>query len=233
MDNQCILVISDLQIPAHHIDALAFLKEIKKQFKPTRVISIGDEVDFNALNFHQIDPDMKSARFELLDSIEYLKGFYKEFPTVEVVESNHGSLAKRRAKAGGLSSVFLKEIGHILEAPETWTWHRLIETKLPSGKWVRFIHNYESNVINAAKNLGVCVVQGHFHSKFELVYHGNGKDMIWGCTVGCLIDDEAPNFDYNKRSSKRPQLGTLVIKNGVPILLPMLVNKSNRWVGYL
>lgn len=233
--NDSILVISDLQIPAQHQDALDFLKEVKKNFKTTRTICIGDEVDFNALNFHQIDPDQKSARFELLDTIDILKGFYKAFPVVDVIESNHGALVKRRAKYGGLSSLFIRDMRDILEAPEGWSWHPEMVIRLSNGEDVKFIHGVESTILNAAKNFGMSTVQGHHHSRFELVYHTYDKSHrhIFGMTVGCLIDDSSPYFDYNKRTSKRPQLGCAVIKWGVPLIIPMRLDKNNRWVGKL
>ena len=42
-DNSRILLISDMHIPYHHPDTLAFLEHLKQKYKPTRVISMGDE----------------------------------------------------------------------------------------------------------------------------------------------------------------------------------------------
>lgn len=44
-DNSRILFISDMHIPYHHVDTIAFLKHLKAKYKPTRVICLGDEVD--------------------------------------------------------------------------------------------------------------------------------------------------------------------------------------------
>lgn len=231
--SDCILVISDLQCPYHHIDAFEFLKEIKKQFKPDRVINIGDEADFHGLNFHGIDPDMKSAGHELIEIRHYMGKLEKIFPVMDIVESNHGLLPARRAKAFGLPSAMIRGYNEIYDVGNGWKWHNYIDVKLPGGLFCRFVHNYESNVLNVSKNLGMCVVQGHHHSKFELIYWSNGIRQLWGATIGCLIDDSHSAFSYNKRSSKRPILGCMVIKGGIPILVPMRLNKSNRWVGYL
>lgn len=233
MDNSTILVISDLQCPYHHIDSFEFLKEIKKQFKPTRVINIGDEADFNSLNFHQISPDMKSASHELIEIRHYMGKLEKIFPNMDLVESNHGKLPKRRASAGGLPSAMLRSYNEIMDVGDGWRWHKSLDIKLPNGKWCHFAHNYESNALNASKNLTRCLVQGHHHSKFELAFWSNGTSQFWGATIGCLIDDSSPAFNYNKTSSKRPILGCMVIKNGHPMLIEMIVNKSNRWVGWL
>ena len=56
--HKSVLVISDLHIPYHHKDAFAFLKAIKKEFKPDTVINIGDLLDFHAISMHEHNPDL-------------------------------------------------------------------------------------------------------------------------------------------------------------------------------
>ena len=63
--HKSILVISDLHIPYHHQDSFAFLKEIKKEFKPDFIVNIGDLLDFHAINMHTHDPDLYSPGHEL------------------------------------------------------------------------------------------------------------------------------------------------------------------------
>jgi len=215
------------------VDSFEFLKEIKKQFKPTRVINIGDEADFNGLNFHGMDPDMQSANDELIEIRHWCGKLESIFPNMDLVESNHGLLPKRRAKAGGLPSAILRSYNEILDVGAGWKWHTHLDVKLPSGDYCRFIHNYESNALTASKNLAINIVQGHHHSKFEILYWSNGSRHFWGATIGCLIDDTSRAFGYNKTQSKRPILGCMVIKNGIPILIPMRLNKSGRWVGWI
>lgn len=41
--NERVLFISDLHVPYHHPDTFAFLEAVKKKYKPTRVVSVGDE----------------------------------------------------------------------------------------------------------------------------------------------------------------------------------------------
>jgi transcriptional regulator with XRE-family HTH domain len=60
-NNQRILTISDLHIPYHHRDSLAFLAYLKAKYKPTRIICLGDELDKHALSYHDSDPDLASA----------------------------------------------------------------------------------------------------------------------------------------------------------------------------
>jgi len=75
--NKCILVISDTHCPYHHPDLIAFLKAIKKKYKPDRVIHIGDEVDSHAISFHDSDPDLYSAGHEHKESLPTIKAMEK------------------------------------------------------------------------------------------------------------------------------------------------------------
>ena len=76
MNHKRILVISDLHIPYHHQDAFKFLKAIKKEFKPDRIVNIGDCLDFHAISMHDHNPDLPSAGSELSLSKEYIKEYH-------------------------------------------------------------------------------------------------------------------------------------------------------------
>ena len=60
-NTQSILVISDQHMPYEHPDMFEFLEAVKKKYKPTLVVNIGDEVDKHALSFHDSDADLPSA----------------------------------------------------------------------------------------------------------------------------------------------------------------------------
>lgn len=232
-NNKVILCISDLHTPYQHPDAVAFLSAIKSKYKPTRVILSGDESDYHNISFHDSDPDLDSAGTELQKSIQALKPLYKMFPKAEVLESNHGSLVFRKAIAHGLSKSFFKSPGQILEAPKTWTWHFDITVKLPDGTQCYFHH---SKGVNAKKNsqaLGMSFVQGHHHEQLEVSYWGNPNALLFGMTVGCLVDPKSLAMAYNKNNLKRPVIGCAVIVDSRPILIPMVLNKSGRWIGKL
>ena len=90
--NKRILVISDMHLPYQHKDAIKFLAEIKKEFKPDRVINIGDLLDFHAISMHTHDPDLASAGHELTMARKYVKELESIYPQVTEVDSNHSSL---------------------------------------------------------------------------------------------------------------------------------------------
>src|ERR1039457_4234504 len=117
MNNKTILIVSDLHCPYQHRDYVRFLKAIKNKYRPTRVILSGDEADFQAISFHDHDPDLDSPSTELQKAIDALKPIYKLFPRAEVLESNHGSLVIRKAIANGMSREFFKSPREVLKAP--------------------------------------------------------------------------------------------------------------------
>jgi hypothetical protein len=49
--------------------------------------------------------------------------------------------------------------------------------------------------------------------------------------VGCLINQKSMAFDYAKNFRTRFIVGCGIILNGIPRLLPMVLNKEGRWIG--
>lgn len=233
MSNKSILVISDLHCPYNHPDSVAFLRAIKRKYKPTRVILSGDEVDFHNISFHDADPDLDSAGAELAKAIKALKPLYKLFPKAEVLESNHGSLVMRKALANGMSRKFFRSPGEIIEAPRGWSWHFDIIARLPDGTSCYFHHSKGANVKKNSQALGMSFIQGHHHESFEVCYWGNPNALLFGMTVGCLVDTKSLALAYNKNNLKRPVIGCAVIVDSKPQLIPMVLNKKGRWVGRL
>lgn len=233
MNNKRILVISDLHAPYNHKDTVAFLSAIKKKYKPTRVILSGDEADFAAISFHDHDPDLDSPSKELIKAIDALKPIYKLFPKAEVLESNHGSLIIRKALANGLSRRFFRTPREILEAPKGWTWHFDLNIKLPNGMHCYFHHSKGANVKKNSQAMGMSFVQGHHHEHFEIAYWGNPNALLFGMTVGCLVDNKSLAMAYNKNNLKRPVIGCGMIIDSQPLLIPMVLNSKGRWVKRL
>lgn len=231
--NSKVLVISDMHIPYHHPDLVDFLKAVKKEYKPDRIICIGDEVDKHAMSFHDSDPDLPSAGDELQQAIESLQPIYKLFPNVDLVDSNHGSMVYRKGKHHGIPRKYLRSYGEVLEAPKGWKWHNDLKITLSDGQKCYFHHGLKKNGLQVAQQLGMNFIQGHFHNDFTINYSSTPEKLIWNMTIGCLIDDHALAFAYNKTTLGRPIIGMGIILDGQPVLLPMVLNKKGRWIGEL
>jgi len=228
-----ILVISDLHMPYHHKDSLAFLTALKKKFKPTRIINIGDEVDNHGLSFHDSDPDLMSPGDELIAAQKGCQQLESIFPLMDLVHSNHGSLSYRRAKAKGIPRHFLKDYNEILKIGSGWKWQEEILVNIDNKAPILFRHQFLANTLNNAQQMGCSIVQGHHHSRFEIQYTSSPTSLHWGMTVGCLIDTKALAFEYSKLQVKRPILGVGFIDEGMPLLFPMILDNNARWTGEL
>ncbi len=229
---QSILVISDMHHPYAHPDTLAFLKAVKKKYKPTDVVCIGDEVDFHDASFHDSDPDLDSAGIELEKAIKGLQPIYKLFPKCTVIESNHGSMLLRKALVGKIPKKALKSYNDILEAPKGWHWTFDAIVQTPLGP-VYFCHGKSAAAGRLASLYGMSTVQGHYHEKAQICYISTPEKLMFDCHTGCLADDKSLALGYNKINPKRPIVSLIVIENGIPVIVPMVLRKGGRWVGRL
>lgn len=220
-DNSCILWISDLHAPFEHKNALNFLKGLKEKYNPTRVVIGGDEADCQGLNMHGVNPDLPSAGDELTQARKFIKQLAEVFPTADILESNHTSLAYRRAFKAGISKGYMKNYNEIFDVPDTWIWHDDLLITLPNGQPCYFCHGKSTDGLKLSRNMACNVVQGHYHSKFSIQYWSNPRDLYWSMQAGCLIDDKSMAMNYNKLTLERPIIGTGLIIDSHPILVPM------------
>lgn len=230
MKRQCILVISDLHTPYQHPDAIRFLATVKKKFKPTDVVCIGDEVDFHDLSFHDSNPDLDSAGTELDKAITAIQPIYKMFPKVTVIESNHGSMVLRKALAGGIPKKAIKSYNDILEAPKGWVWKFDYKITTPLGP-VYFCHGKSSAAGRLASQYGMSCVQGHYHEKAQIHYISTPERLMFDMHVGCLADDSSLALGYNKINPKRPIVSVAIIENGIPQIIPLVLDRKSKWIG--
>lgn len=231
MGYKSILTISDQHMPYQHQDMFPFLRALKKKFKPDLVVNMGDEADKHAISFHASDSELFSAGHELEEAKGYIETMYKIFPEMKLVHSNHGSLHIRKAKVNGIPLKYLKSYNEIYEVPNTWSWHDDLVVKMSNGQKVYFCHGKIKDSAQLSRQMGMNVVQGHYHENFSISYWANPDDLFWGMNVGCLIDNSSMAFAYNKLFPKRPIVGTGVILDGHPRLIPMVLDKKGRWNG--
>ena len=233
MKKQVILTISDQHAPYNHPDAIAFLKAIKKKYKPTIVVNIGDELDKHNLSFHDSDQDLPSAGDELKLGIKFLKQLEKLFPSMYLVDSNHGSLAIRKAKHHGIPLKYLATNQQIYGVSKKWQWVPDLTLKLSNGQKVYFAHGITKDGKKLAQQRAVNVVQGHYHTEFRIDYISNPDNLFWSMQIGCLIDKKSLAFAYDKLNLQRPILGVGIIVDSKPELIPMILDKKGHWIGTL
>lgn len=233
LDTRRILTISDQHMPYHHPDMFRFLAVIKKKYNPTLVINGGDEIDGHALSFHDSDSDLPAAGDELKVATKALKVLEKMFPSMILLDSNHGSLAARRFKHHGIPMKYLQTPQQIYGVSDKWQWVNDLTLTLPNGQPVYLCHGMTKDGKKLAAQRGTNVVQFHYHTEFRIDYIGNPNSLLWSLQSGCLIDRKSLAFAYDKLNLNRPIIGTSMIIDSKPILIPMTLNSKGRWIGSL
>lgn len=228
-----ILVVGDLHAPYTHPDAIAFLRSVRDSYGPDMVVQVGDETDGHAISFHDSDPNLDSAGVELEKAKLVLEQVHELFPNLLVCDSNHGSLIYRRAKTHGLPVQFIKKYRDILfpkHGAPAWSWADAWVLNTPLGP-VRFQHQVSGDFMLNASHERTSLVLGHEHGRFEVQYAASSTALYFGAYAGCLIDSKSLAFAYGKLHRKKPILGCMVITDGCPSLIPMLMDSDGRWVG--
>lgn len=228
-----VMVIGDLHAPYTHPDAIPFLKHVRDTYGPDMVVQIGDEVDNHAISFHDSNPNLDSAGVELEKAKLVLEEVHELFPNLLVCDSNHGSLVYRRANAHGLPVQFIKKYRDILfpeHGAQGWSWGDAWVLNTPLGP-VRFQHQVSGDFMLNASHERTSLVLGHEHSRFEVQYAASSNALYFGAYAGCLVDRKSMAFVYGKLTRKKPILGVMVITDGCPQLIPMLLSEDGAWVG--
>jgi len=243
-----ILFVSDLHAPYHHPDALPFLAALHKKYQFGRIVCLGDELDWHGLSYHDKDPDLHSAGEELKKARGILIELNRIFPLMDIIESNHGSLAFRKATTCGFPKHTMTSYADTIFGERDkwgnlfrrnalgvgWIWHKRLVIDLGNGHKVLIVHGdgTSANSLRNTKEAGMSFVSGHWHSTFEIQYHSTSEFLHFGMIAGCLIDPDSPAFAYGaKRVFKRPIIGCGAIINGQPKLLPMPLKRGGRWDG--
>ena len=202
-----ILVIGDLHEPFCLKGYLEHCKEVYAKHNCNQVIFIGDVIDSHYSSFHEQDPDGLSAGDELDLSIKAIAKWYKAFPKADVCIGNHDRIITRKAFASGVSVRWIKKLDEVLETPN-WTFG----TRFVYDN-VQYIHGESGRATKKAKDDMMSTVQGHRHTEMftEFVVGANYK--VFGCAVGCGIDNTSYAMAYGK-NFKKPGIGCAVIFNG-------------------
>lgn len=228
---ETILIISDTQAPAHHPDTLEFLKYAKKKLKPTRVVQIGDLVDFNCFTSFVRDPNCPNALDELDASRAFIKDLAKIFPKLDYVLGNHEMRIFKRLQESGLPEECLKSLQEILGTPAGWDMH-FAPIEIDG-----ILFHHGDGVPRAPKSALTRTMQsnvyGHHTQDAGVHFHPTHKELFFSMLVGCLVDKKHVYMSYAKKYITHPFLGIGVVEKGVPRLLPMKLNKKGSWTGVL
>jgi len=214
-------IIGDLHAPFIKDTYIDFIKDTFKQYKVTDVVFIGDIVDLHAVSRHMTEPSAKGAHQEYIMAYEALRPYIKAFPKAKVCKGNHDNIVERQIATLGMPAVFMKDFKELWGLPDDWE----IDSQFIIDN-VFYHHGLGAGgvngAINKALNERMSVVQGHQHSIFNIEYRANQRDIIFGMSVGCGVDNTAYSFEYGKYMARKPVLGCGIVNSSSEAhLVPM------------
>jgi len=208
-----VLVIGDLHEPFTKRGYIEHCQEIQAKYNTNETVFIGDITDNHFSSFHMTDPDGHSAAEELKRAKDKIALWYECFPNATVTIGNHDRLPNRKAFAGGVSKMWIKSIGEVLETPN-WDF---VEQVIKDN--VLYVHGENRQADMRAKNDQISVVQGHWHTKGYISYFVGMHHKIFAMQVGSGIDAKAYAMAYGKHFNKPHISCGVVLDNGkLPIL---------------
>jgi predicted phosphodiesterase len=215
-----VVAISDIQAPYHHPKTIQFYREIKREFRPDLVVSMGDETDQRTLSRFVSDPEDPSAGDEYEEAMGFWAQMYRIFPTALAVHSNHGGRVFKRATEAGIPRQYLRTQHEWMKAPKGWRWAEYWEID-----GIRYEHGERASGGLAGLRLLVIAnmmhtVVGHMHESAGTTWVANDKKRFWGMNVGCMVDKKGAGLRYTKLNKYKPVLGCGVIIDGIPRFVP-------------
>ena len=215
-----VLVIPDTHAPFAHPNALDFLRDLKAEHRPNRVVHIGDLGDAHGWSRHDRHPDSPGQGDEDAECLAWCKQLYKLFPKVSACVGNHDTRLIKQAQRAGIPSRLVASIRGQYESPRGWEWKRF---HVIDG--THFSHGDAKGgqypAQNIARELGCSVAIGHHHALAGVSWFRTPLKTFFAMSVGCLVDEDSLAFDYARASIRRSCLGAGVILDGEPRFIPL------------
>ena len=211
--NERVLVIADTHCPAMHEGYIDFLISIFHKHKCTRVVHIGDLVDWNAISFHEKDPTMPSAADEFVAASRQVRALHRAFPEVDYLIGNHSALPERKAQSVGLPPEVILNF-KTLWGLDGWNIHPRFTDLVIDNVIYRHGDKEKGGQMSALKNAQAqfkSLVMGHLHAQAGINYHANQDGVVFGMNVGCGVDHSHPAMNYGRIYAARPVLGCGVV----------------------
>lgn len=228
-DNDKVMVFGDLHAPYNADEAIDFLADVKRRFKPDRIVCTGDLVDFYAASRYPKSPDHPDSLLnELKKTQKVMKRLGKLFPKCDVTLGNHDDRMAMKVSGSGIPAVATLSLADIIGTAPGWTLHKSSTnfnlTVNSTREKITFAHHRGANTLLLAQRLGRTFVAGHQHTKGQVVGFNNGYRTFFGVNCPCLISGKGSPFAYTKISNINPVRGCCLIEEGVPRLV-MLEDK--------
>jgi predicted phosphodiesterase len=240
-----VVVISDLQAPYHDEKAVNAIASFIKWYKPSSVVSVGDEIDLPQISRWE-EGRGGEWKYDLGKHRDITVEILKKLQVQHISRSNHSDRLynKINSKAPGLLGLPELELENFLRLPQLGiTYHKEPFELAPN--WL-LVHGDESNVqptagataLGLAKRSGMSIVCGHTH-RMGLTHYTTGWSgktrTVWGMEVGNLMDYKharyikAGLFTWNKGFGLLHVDGQTVMPQLVPIVNNSFTVNGKVW----
>lgn len=199
IEGKRVLVLSDIHIPYHSIDALTAALEFGVKEKPDVILLNGDTIDFFQLSRFVKDPKARSVAHELAAFREFFDVLKKVFDAKIVFKvGNHEERYEH----------YLYTKAHELDGVQEFTFENIIKARaegidIVGGKRIikagglNIVHGHEFggsifSPVNIARGLflrgKVSAMQGHNHQTSEHTESNMNGEITTTYSVGCLCE---------------------------------------------
>lgn len=196
-----------------------FLAGLLREWKPTKIVNLGDTIDYHCISYHATEPESPNGNQEVADARKQVQILYKLFKGYDVawILGNHDSLPNRRvAEIAGWPKGMVREDTDFWEVPK-WKCYPRYTRHIIDG--VRYAHGDggmggKNPALRWAEANCCSFVLGHFHSSFGVNYAAGETFRVAGMNVGCGIDHSAYQFRYSRHSPRKPIIGAGIVLEG-------------------
>lgn len=214
-------IVPDIHLPYDKKGALKFLEETFIEYGVTDIIIIGDLVDLSTVSTHGFNPNGFSPISEYERTLNKLKDWFNMFPVAKYILGNHDNRIQKVANQYGIPGEFVKSFRELFKIPDKWEiGEEFIIDKVNYSHGLKQGGQYAA--AGTAKLNMMSSVIGHYHAQGGITYLNNGKEVIFGLSVGALVDDQAIAFQYGKWNKYKAMLGCgIVISDKEAYFIPM------------
>ena len=205
-----VLILSDIHIPYHSIEALTLAMDYGKERKVDTIILNGDICDFYQMSRFEKDPRKRSIAHELEATRSFLTTLRKEFPKAQILFKcgNHDLrfekyLVVKAPELLGITEFELKNLLNLKSLDITW----IEDKRIIKLKSLNILHGHEYTVgsfnpVNVARGLfmkaNAIAIQGHNHQTSENTVTTLDGNMITTWSTGCMCELQPAYLPYNR-----------------------------------
>lgn len=208
IDAKRLLILSDIHIPYHSIDAITIAFDWAKKQKPDAVLLNGDTLDFFGLSRYAKDPKKRSLSSELESFKDFINILKKTFGAkIYFKIGNHEERYEHYLwmKAGEIMGVDEFELANIIKARAEGI-EIIGDKRIMKAGDLNIIHGHEYpgafSPVNIARGLftkgKVSAIQGHNHQSSEHTESDMNGKITTTWSIGCLSELHPLYMPLNK-----------------------------------